>query len=90
MVDERGWPDGTVILINRAGAEDSVLELTENCALPVLQDTYDADVFEDWGASKWYLYFLKPAGELDRLYYHLAVDGSERERFIEEVEAFLP
>ncbi len=77
------------MLINQAGTEDALPQLTEYCSLPVLQDTTDARTFEAWGASKWYLYFLKPGGQLDKLFYHLSVDGSEVDRFVDEVNALL-
>ena len=47
------------MLINQAGTEEAIPQLTEYCSLPVLQDTTDARTFEAWGASKWYLYFLR-------------------------------
>jgi hypothetical protein len=78
-----------VVLVNQSGTEDGLLDLTAACRLPVLQDTSDARVFESYGASKWYLYFIRAPGELDRLYYHLDLTGDERERFISEVEAML-
>jgi hypothetical protein len=71
-------------IINQAGTEDYLPELTEDCALPVLQDTAEDGVFGLYGAEKWYVYVIDRAGSLRYLHYSLDLP-SEDSRLIEEI-----
>ncbi len=66
------------------GTEDGIPDLTENTNLPVLQDTSDDRVAQCFGASKWYIYVVDRAGEVQYLHYQLNLE-SERERLLAEV-----
>lgn len=78
--------DVALIVINSAGAEDGLPELTDGVTLPVLQDTTDADTFESYGATKWYLYFIGQDGTPQILHYHMDLPADEA-RFLAFIDA---
>jgi hypothetical protein len=57
----RGFHDFTVLVINRVGEQDSIDDL-EEYALPVLQDTEEADVFGLWEAASYDLFIVDRSG----------------------------
>lgn len=73
-----------MVLLNQAGVESGLPDLTEGLTLPVLQDTSEADVFDLYGASKWYLYIIDAQGIPRFLHYTVDMDG-ERDRILAEI-----
>jgi hypothetical protein len=56
-----GFDDLTVLVINRVGEQGSIVDL-EEYALPVLQDTEEADVFSLWDAASYDLFVVDRSG----------------------------
>ena len=83
--------DGKVqlLVVNMPGYESYLPDLVEGITLPVLQDTSEKLVTEGVGGYKWYVYFVDADGTLRWLHYYLDLPGSERERFITEVESLV-
>lgn len=71
------WGDVQLLVINQANTEGGLEGLTTDVTLPVLQDTSDAQVFQQYGASKWYMYFIDPTGELRFVHYEMNVPNEE-------------
>lgn len=82
-IEARG--DVWMFIVNSAGREDGLPELTAGLTLPVLQDTTDADVFEAYGASQWYVYVIDRQGVPRYIHYTLDMPG-ENERLLTEVD----
>ena len=61
-------------------------ELIKGVSLPVLQDTSEADVFDIYGAEKWYIYLVDRDGIPRTIHYSINLD-SERERLLSEIAA---
>ncbi len=84
------WADTTalVIVALEGGAED-VAELTNRVEdLPVLLDTAEAKVEDDYGADRWYTYLLTPEGGLHTLHYSVNLaDEAELARLLTQLEA---
>ena len=74
-----------LILINQYSAADSIGELAENTTLPILQDTSEQAVANQYGAEKWYIYLIGPDQKLKLLHYSLDLDA-ERDRLLAEIE----
>ena len=69
-----------------AGFDDALPELMDGVTLPVLLDTTDAAVAEQYGASKWYMYFIDEAGKPVFVHYYLhATDADAAERILLEM-----
>ena len=73
-----------LILINQYSAADSIGELAENTTLPILQDTSEQAVANQYGAEKWYIYLIGGDQRLKLLHYSLDLDA-ERERLLQEI-----
>ena len=80
--DELG--DAQLIVINMAGTEDGIPDLSEENQLPILQDNATAKVLQCYGASKWYIYVIDPTGVPKTIFYSLDLDA-ERERLLSAV-----
>ena len=74
-----------MILVDNAGYESGLPELTAGLTLPVLQDTTDADVFETYGASQWYVYVIDRQAVPRYIHYTLDMP-SENVRLLEEID----
>ena len=86
--DERtDWhADTQILIVNGIGLESYLPNFTSALSLPVLQDDAEAQAFTTYGASKWYVYFVDAEGRLQWLHYSLDLGGSERDRFVEDVD----
>ncbi len=73
-----------MVLINQSSAADSIGELAENTALPILQDTTAQATFTQYGADKWYIYIIGPDRRLHLLHYALDLD-EEGDRLLTEL-----
>ena len=73
-----------VFIINIAGTEDGIPDLTENAKIPVLQDTVDDRIASCFGASKWYLYVVDTSGNVRFIHYKINLD-TEKDRLFEEI-----
>ena len=78
----------SVVLINSAASADSLKDLVDGVSLPVLQDTSEADVFDLYGASKWYVYLVDAQGNPRTIHYSIDLDG-ERDRLLAEIAALV-
>lgn len=78
-----------LLVINMPGYESYLPDLVEGITLPVLQDTNTDLVSEGMGAYKWYVYFVDAEGTVRWVHYYLDLPGSERDRFITEVDGLL-
>ena len=76
------------MLINSAAAKSGMKDLTDGVSLPVLQDTSEADVFDLYNASKWYIYLVDSQGIPRIIHYSLDLDG-ERDRLLDEIAALV-
>lgn len=76
------------MIINQAGTEESMPDLSDGVSLPILQDTTTADVFDQYGASKWYIYLIDAQGIPRTIHYGLDLD-SERDRLLSEIAALV-
>ncbi|MFT5684883.1 MAG: hypothetical protein ACI8RZ_005828 [Myxococcota bacterium] len=72
------------MIINESGTEESMPDLADGVSLPILQDTSEADVFDEYGASKWYVYLIDAQGIPRTIHYALDLD-SERDRLLSEI-----
>jgi hypothetical protein len=70
-----------IILVNLAGTEDGIPDLSAENQQPILQDTTDATVVQCYGASKWYIYVIDPNGIPKTIFYSLDLD-TERDRLL--------
>ena len=74
-------------IIDLPGYEEGIPDMVASgVTLPVLQDTYDAEVNVAWGAEKWYMYVIDPSGELKYLHYELDLPD-DADRLFEEIAA---
>ncbi len=76
------------MLINQAGVESGMPDLSAGVSLPILQDTTEAGVFDLYGASKWYVYLVDATGVPRIIHYSLDLD-SERDRLLAEIAALV-
>ena len=77
--------DVSLLIVNEAGYDSVVPELTEGVTLPVLQDTVEADVFTAYGATKWYVYLIDRAGIPRYIHYSMDLEGDDRARLLSEI-----
>lgn len=74
-----------LILINLESAAEEIGELVgDDVTLPVLQDTGEADVADDYGAEKWYFMLIDREGRPRLIHYSLDL-GSESDRLLSEI-----
>lgn len=73
------------MLVNDAGREDGIPELTDGVSLPVLQDTGEDDVFGAYGASQWYIYLVDRQLVPRVVHYGLDLDD-DRARLLGEID----
>ncbi|MDG1478023.1 MAG: hypothetical protein P8R54_00465 [Myxococcota bacterium] len=76
------------MIINHAGTEESLPDLADGVSLPILQDTSTEDVFDQYGASKWYIYLVDSKGVPRTIHYSLDLDG-ERDRLLSDIAALV-
>ena len=76
------------MIINHAGTEESLPDLADGVSLPILQDTSTEDVFDQYGASKWYVYLIDSQGIPRTIHYSLDLDN-ERERLLSDIAALV-
>jgi len=91
---ERWGDDVAFISVNERGAEDgvgSIFESYPDAMLPILQDTTDAMVFWNSGASAYYYYILDADQNVAIAHYRLTIEDEDGEgqRAIDEIDAVL-
>ena len=77
-----------LFIVNKSGYESGLDEMAEVTSRPVLQDTTADGVFDDYGASQWYIYLVDREGITQTLWYALDLDG-ERDRLLGEIETLV-
>ena len=78
--------DAKIILVNLAGTEEGIPDLSAENQLPILQDDVDTHLAQCFGASKWYIYIMDAAGNPKTIFYSLNLD-TERERLLTAIAA---
>lgn len=68
FLEKNGYKDIAFFLINIAGAEEVVEEMTKLTILPVLQDNYDENVFGKYGAKKDNVFIIDKLGYIREKY----------------------
>ncbi|MCB9759814.1 MAG: hypothetical protein H6739_08275 [Alphaproteobacteria bacterium] len=74
------------MLINSAGSEAGMDDLVDGVTLRVLQDTTQDHVTSDYGAEKWYFYFMDREGKVRFIHYKLSFP-SDTDRFLGLIDA---
>jgi len=75
-----------IILVNLAGTEEGIPDLSAENQLPILQDDVETHLAQCFGASKWYIYIIDKAGVPTTIFYSLDLD-EERERLLAAIAA---
>jgi len=75
-----------IILVNLAGTEEGIPDLSAANQLPILQDDVDTHLAQCFGASKWYIYIMDAAGIPKTIFYSLNLD-TERDRLLAAISA---
>lgn len=90
IVRERdsAWAEVDVRIIALAASEESVPELADGTDLPILQDTPELDVQEQYNADRWYIYLLDRGGVPRTVHYKLDLER-QQERLFAEVQQLL-
>ena len=73
-------------MVNLAGTEDGIPDLSAANQLPILQDDVETHLAQCFGASKWYIYIIDREGIPRTIFYSLNLD-SERERLLAAITA---
>ena len=73
-----------LLVINLAGSEDGLPDLAANTTLPILQDTTEDGAAYCYGAQKWYIYVIDPAGVVRTVHYSLDLNA-EASRLLAEI-----
>jgi len=76
-------------MINLPGYESGIEDLTDGVTLPVLQDTDELEVAENYGASKWYVYIIDRSGIPRYVHYSMDLDGDEADRLLSEISTLV-
>ncbi len=88
IADENGEALGDVkiILVNLAGTEEGIPDLSARNQMPILQDDVETKLAQRFGASKWYIYIIDSSGIPKTIFYSLNLD-TERDRLITAINA---
>ena len=70
-----------IILVNLAGTEEGIPDLSAENQLPILQDDVETHLAKCFGASKWYIYIMDAEGMPKTIFYSLNLD-TERDRLL--------
>jgi len=92
LVDIMGtaWDEVSVRVLALNAAHDSIPDLAEGHDLPILLDTDEANVEDQYGAERWFIYLLDRAGQPRIIHYALDFDDfDELSRLVDEVAALL-
>ena len=73
------------MVINMAGTEDGIPDLSAENRMPILQDNAAAKALQCYGASKWYIYVIDSSGIPQTIFYSLDLDD-ERDRLLRAVQ----
>ena len=81
------WAGDVTLQIIALSAGQSGLEtLTDGISLPVLQDTEQAAVADQYGAQKWYVYVVDRTGQVRWIHYRFDLTN-HADRLVAEVDA---
>jgi hypothetical protein len=78
--------DAKLILVNLAGTEEGIPDLSAANQLPILQDDVETHLAQCFGASKWYIYIIDKDGVPQTIFYSLNLD-SEVDRLLSAIAA---
>ena len=78
--------DANIILVNLAGTEEGIPDLSARNQLPILQDDVETHLAQCFGASKWYIYVIDASGIPRTIFYSLNLD-TERDRLFAAIDA---
>tara|TARA_B100000886_G_scaffold102498_1_gene68082 strand:- start:126 stop:416 length:291 start_codon:yes stop_codon:yes gene_type:complete len=73
------------IVVNMAGTEDGIPDLSAENQMPILQDNVTAKTLQCYGASKWYIYVIDSSGTPRTIFYSLDLDA-EQDRLLTAIE----
>ena len=77
--------DTNIILVNLAGTEEGIPDLSAANQLPILQDDVETHLAQCFGASKWYIYIIDAEGVPKTIFYSLNLD-TERDRLLAAIQ----
>ncbi|MEC7946985.1 MAG: redoxin family protein [Myxococcota bacterium] len=86
--EDRWAGQAALQIIALAAGESGLPDLTEGLTLPVLQDTSDASVTEQYGAEKWYLYLIDRSGRVRHIHYRFDLTNTSG-RLVAEIDALI-
>ncbi len=75
-----------IILVNLAGTEEGIPDLSASNQLTILQDDVETHLAQCFGAAKWYIYIIDKEGIPRTIFYSLNLD-SERDRLLAAIGA---